>query len=412
MVDLTAVIVGPYTAQFLGDMGADVIKVEPPEGDTSRLTGPHRNPGMTSHFMNTNRNKRSIVLDLKNPEGAAALRRLVETADVFVHNMRPEPLERLGFSYPQVKQMKPDIVFCNIWGFGRSGRYAGRPAFDDVIQGASGMVALEAYGGKPARYIPMLIADKTTALFAAYGIASALYHRLATGEGQEVEVPMFESMVSITMLEHLWGATFRPAVARVGSERHATPERWPYRTADGYLCMLPSSDKHWRTVLEIAGRPELMHDPRFANRKSRTTNRREIMPILEELLGKQPTTFWTEALAEGGVPCMPISTLDDVVADPHLDDVGFWHDAEHPTEGAIRLMNPPIGLSATPAAIDRLPARCGEHTREILGEIGYAPPGHRRSDRGRRGASRTDLKKGRGDVPREVGQRVARAVVR
>jgi len=372
VVDLTTVIVGPYTSQMIGDMGADVIKVEGPEGDMSRLTGPHRNPGMTSHWMQSNRNKRGLVLDLKTAEGAEALRRLVATADVFVHNMRPEPLQRLGFDYDKVRTIKPDIVFCNIWGFGRHGRYAGRAAFDDVIQGASGLAALEGYGGNEARYVPMLIADKTTALFAAYAISAALYHRLATGEGQEVEVPMFESMVSFTMLEHLWGASFEPPLGPPGSPRHANPDRWPYATADGHICLLPSSDKHWRAVLEIAGRPDLIDDHRFATRKSRLQYRNEIMAIVAELLTHRPTAFWAEGLAEAGVPCMPISSLEEVVNDEHLSDVGFWHESEHPTEGRIRLMNPPIGLSRSPAAITRPPPRFGEHSREILSELGYS----------------------------------------
>ncbi len=371
VVDLTTVIVGPYTSQFLGDMGAEVIKVEGPDGDMSRLTGPHRNPGMTSHWMQVNRNKRGIVLDLKQPEAAEALCRLVRTADVFVHNMRPEPLERLGFDYLRVKALKPDIVFCNIWGFGRTGRYAGRAAFDDVIQGASGLAALEGYGGRPAKYVPMLIADKTTALFAAYAIASALYHRLATGQGQEVEVPMFESMVSFTMIEHLWGESFVPPLAPPGSDRHAKPERWPYATADGFICVLPSSDKHWHALLTLAGRGELLGDPRFASRKSRMANRSEVYGMLEGLLAGQPTAFWADQLAEAGVPCMRISSLDEVVADPHLAEVGFWHEIDHPTEGRIRLMNPPVTLSESPPEIRRAPPRFGEHTREILREAGY-----------------------------------------
>ena len=373
VVDLTTVIVGPYTSQFLGDMGADVIKVEPPEGDMSRLTGPSRTPGMTSHWMQTNRNKRSIALDLKSPAGAEAMRRLVRTADIFVHNMRPEPLERLGFDYRRVREIRPDIVFCNIWGFGRGGRYAGRAAFDDVIQGASGLAALEGFGGKPAKYVPMLIADKTTALFAAYGIACALYHRLATGEGQEVEIPMFESMVSFTMLEHLWGESFVPPLAPPGSERHATPERWPYATADGYICILPSSDKHWRAVFEAADRLDLLDDPRFASRRTRMAHRREVMPILEAIIATRPTAYWAERLAAAGVPCMPIASLEEVVADPHLADVGFWQEIEHPSEGRIRLASPPIGLGASPAAIRRLPPRFGEHTREVLTELDYTP---------------------------------------
>ena len=273
VVDLTTVVVGPYTSQMLGDLGADVIKIEAPEGDLSRLVGPNRNPGMTSHWMQVNRNKRSLVLDLKREEGAAAMRRLLGTADVFVHNMRPEPLARLGFDYPKVRELRPDIVFCNIWGFGRTGPYAGRAAFDDVIQAACGLAALEGYASGEAEYVPILIADKTTALFATVAVSAALYHRLATGEGQEVEVPMFESMTGFTMLEHLWGESFVPAMGRVGSDRHATPKRWPLATRDGHICVLPSSDKHWRAVLEVAGRPELMDEPRFATRAARLANR-------------------------------------------------------------------------------------------------------------------------------------------
>lgn len=373
VVDLTSVVVGPYTSQMLGDMGADVIKVEAPEGDMTRLTGPSRSPGMTSGWMQVNRNKRDIVLDLKTEAGADAMRRLIRTADVFVHNMRPEPLARLGFDYERVRELKPDIVYCNIWGFGRSGRYAGRAAFDDVIQGACGLVALEAFNGRPARYVPMLIADKTTGVFAAYAISAALYHRKATGEGQEVEVPMFESMVSLTMIEHLWGESFVPAEGPPGSPRHAKPERWPYATADGHICVLPSSDRHWRSVLEIAGRADLLEDPRFRDRRTRLANRPALIAILEELFATRPTAFWAEALAEAGVPCMPIATLDQVVADPHLADVGFWHEMDHPTEGRVRLMSPPVGLAASPPSIRRPPPRFGQHTREILEEIGYPP---------------------------------------
>ncbi len=371
VVDLTAVIVGPYTSQFLGDMGADVIKIEPPEGDLARIAGPSRNPGMASHWIQTNRNKRDIVLDLKTEAGAEVLRRLIATADVFVHNMRPEPLQRLGFDYPKVRELKPDIVYCNIWGFGRNGRYAGQAAYDDVIQGASGLAALEGFGGKPARYVPMLIADKTAALFAAYGIAAALYHKLATGEGQEVEVPMFESMVSFTMLEHLWGSSFEPPLTPPGSDRHAKPERWPLATSDGFICVLPTSDKHWHGVFKAADREDLRDDPRFADRKTRMENRPFVNAELERLMATRTTAYWAKALAEAGVPCMPISTLDEVLTDGHLADVGFWHMADHPTEGQIRLMQPPVSLSRSPAEIRTLPPRFGQHTREVLAELGY-----------------------------------------
>ncbi len=373
-IDLTTVIVGPYTSQFLGDLGADVIKVEAPEGDLSRLVGPHRNPGMTSHWMQVNRNKRGVVLDLKTEGGEEAMRRLVETADIFVHNMRPEPLARLGFDYASVAALRPDIVFCNIWGFGRGGPYAGRAAFDDVIQAGSGLAALEGFATGEAKYVPMLIADKTTALFAALAISGALYHRLATGEGQEVEVPMFESMTGFTMLEHLWGESFAPALGRVGSERHATPKRRPMATRDGYICVLATSDRHWRAVLEVAGRSELIDDPRYATRRARFAHRDEIGAELESWVREKTTEEWSRPLVAAGVPCMPIASLEQVVADPHLEAVGFWHEIDHPTEGRIRLMKPPFALAASPAAIRRPPPRLGEHTREILSELGYDAP--------------------------------------
>ena len=371
IVDVTTVFVGPYASQLLGDMGADVIKIEAPDGDLTRSAGPRANPGMPANFMQLNRNKRAIALDLKTDGGARALRKLIRKADVFVHNMRPEPLARLGFDYAQVKKLKPDIVYCNIWGFGRAGRYAGRPAYDDVIQAASGLVALEAFGGKPARYVPSLIADKTTGLFAAYAIAAALFHQLKTGEGQEVEVPMFESMVSFTMIEHLWGESFIPARGRAGSKRHATPLRWPYATADGFICALPGSDRHWRAFLKSAGREDIWDNPVVATRATRSDNAEAVLAIMAEIMATRTTAQWVEALTEAGIPFMPISTLDDVVADPHLVDVGFWHEFDHPSEGRIRLMNPPFSLSRTPAKITRPPPRFAEHTRAVLAEFGY-----------------------------------------
>lgn len=371
VVDLTTVVVGPYSTQLLADMGAEVIKVEAPDGDLTRLTGPARNPGMTGSFMQLNRNKRGIVLDLKTEDGAAAMRALLKDADVFVHNMRPEPLARLGFDYGQVKPLNPGIVYCNIWGFGMQGQYAGRAAFDDIIQGVSGLVALEGFGGKEARFVPMLIADKTTGLFAAYAMAAALYHKLATGEGQEIETPMFESMTSFVMLEHLAGEGFVPPIGPPGSERHAKPMRWPVQTADGYMCVLATSDKHWRGLTKAGGRPELAEDSRYNTRAKRLKCRQEIVELTAEMAKTRPTAEWVAELAEAGVPCMQINSLDEVVADPHLKDVNFWPEFNHPSEGRIRLMAPPYTLSETPAEIRTMPPRFGQHTAEVLAELGY-----------------------------------------
>lgn len=372
VVDLTSVVVGPYTTQMLADMGAEVVKVEPPEGDMVRIGTPRRHAGMAANYLQLNRNKRAVGLDLKSEAGADALRRLIRNADVFIHNMRPEPLARLGFDYPEVEKLNPAIVYCNIWGFGRAGRYAGWAAFDDVIQGACGLVALEAFNGREARYVPMLIADKTTGVFAAYAIAGALYHKLATGEGQEVEVPMFETMTSFTMIENVAGAGFEPPLGPPGSERHAIPLRWPYKSKDGYVCVLPSSDRHWQAMLTIGGKAELLSDPRFKDRASRLAHRLELAQLVEGMVTEQTSDWWVDHLSKAGVPCMKIHTLEEVVADPHLEDVGFWHRAQHPTEGEIRLMRPPYTLSKTPAEIRTLPPRYGQHTGEVLEELGYS----------------------------------------
>lgn len=371
VVDLTTVVVGPYSTQLLADMGADVVKVEAPDGDLTRMTGPARNKGMTATFMQLNRNKRAATLDLKQEAGAEAMRKLLSEADLFVHNMRPEPLERLGFDYEEVRKFNPEIVYCNIWGFGLDGPYAGRAAFDDIIQGVSGLVALEGYGGKEARYVPMLLADKTTGLFAAFAMASALYHKLKTGEGQVIETPMFESMTSFTMIEHLAGSAFSPPLGPPGSERHAKPMRWPIKSADGWVCILATSDKHWRGLTRVGGRPELAEDPRYDTRPKRLERRQEVVALTTEMAATKPTAEWVEELAEAGVPCMPISTLDEVVDDPHLNEVGFWQEHDHPSEGRIRLMRPPYSLGKTPPSIRKMPPRFGEHTAEVLAELGY-----------------------------------------
>ncbi len=371
VVDLTTVFVGPYSTQLLADMGAEVVKVEAPDGDLTRLTGPSSNPGMAASFLQLNRNKRSLGLDLKTEGGAAVLRKLIAEADVFVHNMRPEPLARLGFTYKDVQAFNPGIVYCNIWGFGADGRYAGRAAFDDIIQGVSGLVALEGFGGKPPRFVPMLIADKVTGVMAAFAMAGALYHKLKTGEGQEIETPMFETMTSFAMIEHLAGAGFEPPLGPPGSERHAKPMRFPIATKDGLMCILASSDKHWRGLTKAGGRPELADDPRYKDRRSRLARREEVIALTTEMAKTRTTREWVDELAEAGVPCMHINSLEEVVTDPHLADVGFFKEYDHASEGRIRLMRPPYMLSKSPAEIRTLPPRFGEHTAEVLAELGY-----------------------------------------
>jgi crotonobetainyl-CoA:carnitine CoA-transferase CaiB-like acyl-CoA transferase len=371
IVDLTTVFVGPYSTQLLSDLGAEVIKVEAPDGDLTRMTGPNRNAGMAGSFLQLNRNKRSVVLDLKSDAGAKAMRDLLKDADVFVHNMRPEPLARLGFDYQNVKPINPSIVYCNIWGFGMKGPYAGRAAFDDIIQGVSGLVALEGYDGKEQRFVPMLIADKATGVFAALAMSAALYHKLATGEGQEIEAPMFECMTSFAMIEHLAGEGFVPPIGPPGSERHAKPMRFPIKTQDGYVCLLATSDRHWRGLTSAGGRPELAEDERYNTRPKRLARRQEVVDLTTEMALTRTSAEWVEMMAEAGVPCMQINTLDEVVTDPHLNAVNFWQEHEHLSEGKVRLMAPPYSMSETPPSIRRMPPRFGEHTAEVLAELGY-----------------------------------------
>ncbi|MSO77922.1 MAG: CoA transferase [Alphaproteobacteria bacterium] len=371
VVDLTTVIVGPYTGMLLGDLGADVVKIEPPTGDLTRGVGPSRSAGLTSHYMNVNRNKRSLVLDLKQAKALEAMYRLVKGADIFVHNMRPEPLARLGCDYQALSAVNPRLIFCGIAGFGQGGRYAGQPAYDDVIQGASGLAALQhKVTGKPG-FVGMLIADKTTALFAAYATSAALFARERTGEGQEIEVPMFESMTSFVMIEHLYGRSFEPALGTTGSPRHATGDRRPFATKDGFICVLPGGDHHWEAFFGAAGRPDLMLDSRFATRQARVENRAAAVAVMDELLKAKTTDQWLGLLREADVPAMPIIETEDLIDDPHLRDVGFFNMIDHPIEGMLRLLGVPMRFTKTPGSIRRIAPRLGEHSAEILAEIGY-----------------------------------------
>lgn len=370
VVDCTTVVLGPWAAQQLGDLGADVIKVEPPEGDTTRQLGPMRNPDMGAFYLAVNRNKRSIVLDLKQESARAVLLRLAEKADVLLHNYRPRAARRLGLSYEMFRAVNPRLVYVGTYGFRAAGPYGDKPAYDDIIQAASGLASLQsALTGEP-RYVPTIVADKTSSMTLLAAVLAALYHQARTGEGQEVEVPMFESLAAWIMVEHLYGETFVPPLDTAGYKRVLSRYRRPFKTKDGYLAILPYTDQNWRDFFIIAGRQDLLDDPRF---KTLGTRLRHIEMLYEEL-GKIATTRtnadWLAELDRANIPGMIVNSLETLLRDPQLEATGFWQIVEHPSEGTMRLPGIPATYSKTPGDIRRLPPRLGEHSLEILRQAG------------------------------------------
>ena len=370
IVDATTVVLGPYATQTLGDLGADIVKVEPPEGDTTRQLGPTKNPGMAAFYLGCNRNKRSVVLDLKQPTGHAALLKLIAGAEVFVHNFRPAAAAKLRVTYDEIRAVKPDVVYVATYGFRAAGPYGNKPVYDDIIQAASGLSSLQgALMGEP-RYLPTIVADKTSSMHVSQAILAALFHRARTGEGQAVEVPMFESLVAWMMVEHLYGETFQPALDSPGYKRVLNKWRRPFQTKDGFLAILPYTDAHWKSFFEVAGRGDLLADARFRTLASRLSH----IELLYEELGKIATTRtnaeWLDVLDRASVPAMVVNTLDTILTDPQLTATGFWKTIEHPTEGALRTPDVAATYQRTPGSI-RLPQpRLGEHSVEILREAG------------------------------------------
>ncbi len=372
IVDLTTVFSGPYATQMLGDMGADVIKIEPPpRGDSTRWLGAARHPGMGGPFLNLNRNKRSVALDLKTEPAREALDRLLASADVVVHNMRPRAIERLGFGYRRVAEIRPDIVYCAAYGYGSAGPYRDRPAYDDALQAESGLAGLfQRRDGKPD-LVPTIVVDKISGAAIAQAIALALFHRARTGEGQFVEVPMFENLVAFLLAEHIYERAFDPPLGRAGYKRLTSPHRRPYRTGDGYICLLPYTDTQVRRFFAAAGRPELADDPRFADHAARTVHVDALYALIAEIMPERDTAEWLAICERAEIPAAPVNDIDDLFEDRHLAATGFFQHIEHPSEGSLLLTGIPVAMSRTPGSI-RLPApRLGEHGPEILRELGY-----------------------------------------
>jgi crotonobetainyl-CoA:carnitine CoA-transferase CaiB-like acyl-CoA transferase len=374
VIDLSNMLMAPYATQILGDMGADVIKVEPPEGDPIRDIGPSRNPGMGAIFLHANRSKRSISLDLRQDAGRMAMLELLKDADVLVYNRRPQSMGRLGLSYEAVSAVNPRIIYAGLYGFGEDGPYAGKPAFDDLIQGATAIPWLShmAYGSEPT-YVPTAISDRGVGLWAVGQITAALYHQSRTGVGQKLELPMFEMMASFVLADHLGGASFEPSLGAPGYPRMLVPNRRPHRTADGYICAMVYTDRHWRAYFKLLGREQDFDiDPRYTNMTTRNENIKSIYDDLAEVLATRGTQDWLALFETADIPAMPLHTPESLIADPHLAATGFFSVTEHPSEGSIREIGVPSNWSVTQPSATHPAPRLGEHSNEILSEAGFS----------------------------------------
>ena len=371
ILDCTTVVLGPWAAQQLGDLGADVVKIEPPEGDTTRQLGPTRNPGMAAFYLGCNRSKRSIVLDLKQDAGRKALFKLAETADVLMHNYRPEPARRLGVEYEAFEKINPRLVYLATYGYRAAGPMGPKAAYDDIIQAGSGLAALQSVVAGQPRFLPTIVADKTSSNGVVSALLAALYAREKTGFGQSVEVPMFETLVSFVMVEHLYGETFRPALETAGYKRVLNKERRPYPSKDGYFALLPYTDGHWKEFCGLIGQPELAADPRFTSLANRLKNVEHYYSTLAKICATRTNAEWVALLGKSNVPHGPVNTLDDLFVDPQLEATGFWKEVDHPTEGKLRMTDIPPRFSKTKPEVTRLQPRLGEHSVEVLREAGF-----------------------------------------
>jgi crotonobetainyl-CoA:carnitine CoA-transferase CaiB-like acyl-CoA transferase len=373
VIDMTSVLMGPYAAQMLGDYGANVIKVESPDGDVTRLIGPTRHPGIGPVFLNTNRSKRSIVLDLKKPGGRDALLRLIASADVLIYNVRPQAMARLQLGYDVVSKLNPRLIYAGVFGFSQDGPYAAKPAYDDLIQGATGLPALMAQtsDGVP-RYVPNALVDRIVGLTAVGAICASLVHRDRTGRGQRVDIPMFETMASFVMGDHMGGLTYEPPLDKGGYPRHLSRDRRPYKTSDGYVCVIVYNDKQWQSFFDATGRDDLRNDPKFATFAGRAANIDMVYGELARIFETRTTAEWTEFLTKADIPVMPMHDLESILQDPHMVATNFFPVVEHPSEGPIRSMKVSAKWSETPVKPERLAPRLSEHAEEVLREVGYS----------------------------------------
>ncbi len=371
VLDLTSALMGPYCTQVLADLGADVIKVESKEGDTTRWLPPGRYPDRGGLFMTVNRGKRSIVLDLKSDKGRAALLRLVQQSDVLVHSLRFKAIQKLKLDYDSVREAAPKLIYLNLYGFGRTGPYKDLPAYDDVIQAAAGLATLQGQmeGGAP-QYMASTVADQVTGLTGVYAITAALFERTKSGLGQEIEIGMFETMTSFIMAQHMCGAIYEPPLGPPVYPRVISRFRKPYKTKDGYIAVMIYKDKHWKQFFEVIGNPPWTRSEKFSHISRRTENINELYQTLEETFVSRTTEEWIEALHKGQIPAMRLASTEDLLTDPHLEAVNFWKASDTP-DGPVKLPGIPTAFSRTPGSIGELDQGLGFHTKSVLAEAGF-----------------------------------------
>ncbi len=370
IVDLTSVVMGPFATYQLGALGADVIKVEPPGGESVRHIAPARHPGMGGMFLNVNREKRSLVLDLKRPEAQAALNRILATADVLIHNMRRPAARRIGIDPETLKARHPRLIHCAAIGFGKDGIYADNGAYDDVVQGLSGFASVNARADGAPRYVPQIVVDKISGLFIVEGVLAALIHRERSGEALAFEVPMMECATHFLMVEHLSGQIFDPPLSPPGYRRLLNPYRRPYPTKDGFIGVLPYAEKHWIRFMEVVGRADVAAEPWFLDPVARSEKIHDLCKAIDEAMPQRTTAEWLELLRAADIPCGPINSLEDLFDEPHLTASGFFQSVEHPSEGRLKITRHPLDFESVPAAAGRPAPRLGEHSRAILTEAG------------------------------------------
>lgn len=365
---------GPYATSILGDLGADVIKIEAPGGEVMRKSGPMRHSDMGHFYLAINRNKRSVVLDLKREEARKALLRMVSKTDVLVYNIRPQAMERLALGYEALRAVNPKLLYVGAFGFSQKGPYAARPAYDDLIQGMTGIPWLsQQAGSERPRYAPMVLVDRMVGLQLANAITSGLYHRERTGQGQRIDVPMFEGMLSIVLGEHLAGLAFKPPAGPAGYQRSLAQDRRPYQTKDGWLCVMVYNDKQWRSFLKVIGRPEIFtDDERFSSQNSRLTHIDYVYGFLAEVLSSRTSDEWIRLFEQADIPVARMANIDQMLDDEHVKATGFVQEVDHPTEGSLRITAIPTEWSHSVPQFRYHAPLPGEHTRSVLSEFGMS----------------------------------------